>query len=120
MYVIISITGYLSYCGDVEDNVMDSLPTDAAPALAARIALIAQLLCGIPLRFHVIAGAVLATGPEEVGGDGTSFEEGDGEDDVGVDEAHGEVAPATAICEDASRVLPRLPRTTRDVEAPGS
>ena len=102
MYVIISITGYLSYCGDVEDNVMDSLPTDAAPALAARIALIAQLLCGIPLRFHVIASAVLATGPEEVEETGTSFEEGDGEDDVGVDEAHGEVAPATAICEDAS------------------
>ena len=64
-YLIIAGVGYASYCDSVEDNVVDSLPTSSAPALAARAALVFQLCCGLPLRFHVIAGAILP--PSRVG-----------------------------------------------------
>ena len=63
---VIAGVGYASYCDSVEDNVVDSLPASSTPALAARAALVFQLCCGLPLRFHVIAGAILP--PGRVGG----------------------------------------------------
>jgi hypothetical protein len=42
--------------------VTDSLPTTAVPVLAARVALVLQLCCGLPLRFHVTAGVMLQGG----------------------------------------------------------
>ena len=80
-YLIIAGVGYASYCDSVEDNVVDSLPTSSAPALAARAALVFQLCCGLPLRFHVIAGAILPPESRRGGGDG----DGDGDDGDGDD-----------------------------------
>ena len=79
-YLIIAGVGYASYCDSVEDNVVDSLPTSSAPALAARAALVFQLCCGLPLRFHVIAGAILPPESRRGGGYG---DDGDGDGDDG-------------------------------------
>lgn len=58
-YLVMAAVGYLSFCDGVVDNVVDNLPTTAVPVLAARAALVLQLCCCLPLRFHVTAGAIL-------------------------------------------------------------
>jgi hypothetical protein len=48
-------------------DVVDSLP-QAVPVLLARGALVLQLCCGLPLRFHVTAGVVLNSSEPPVRG----------------------------------------------------
>ena len=60
-YLAMASIGYLSFCDGVVDNVVDNLPVTAVPVLLARVALILQLCCGLPIRFHVTAGMIVAS-----------------------------------------------------------
>ena len=99
-YLIIAGVGYASYCDSVEDNVVDSLPTSSAPALAARAALVFQLCCGLPLRFHVIVGAILPPSLRRGGDDG----DGDGDDGEGDERAKSTTNRPVAVRRSARRV----------------
>ena len=68
-YVSIAVIGYLSYCGTITPNVVDSLHVEGGRQVlvqVARVALVVQLSFSLPIRFSVTRGVVNARLPSLV------------------------------------------------------